>query len=583
MFFSSSPLSQGYYAKNGYNGKKGCRSFGNDITCCKKSPDFTVTSPRAECLHGQAGFCIDVDAEQCVGAVQAGYCPGPDSIKCCPSGKVVDTSDDKADDDGGGGDDDDAADLNLGATTTIAATIDEDGDNEVHSFDDDDDSNDTFDDDWGGDATTAAGAIAEEADDLFFDDDDGGDIGSVVTTTRHSATTTRTALTTTATTTTTTTSLTTTTVFDPANADCVEEEDACSLACQKANERNYTVVVPPIKRGKACVGATDCLPGVGGCPSTPAVIVTTGFPAPATTTTPSMAAPPTTTVATMVYATVSGTPNATHKTEGIDDGIRGGEKVVVRAPDADTTDTPDVTRGRMNGTDMPPCGAASVGGCVRAASRSSGGGVTRVGRGTHAAVVVGVLVVLGLVAAAAVYFYQKGATPNVTNAANLEEQIELETCNNHAHQQQDANAQYLVPVDLNPMYKSAETIHYQAASASTSDSSVVYAIPMEITHADRGAATGAGTSVRKDEKGYAVPVSSSQASAMHLPGGVKLDGDGYVYGSAARTASQPSSRAPVLHDSDGYVYDSTLQANTNRDSGHLRANISSNVGPDSEA
>ena len=61
---------------------------------------------------------------------------------------------------------------------------------------------------------------------------------------------------------------TTTTIFDPGNVDCVEEEDECTVACQRASDRNYAVRVLQELNGKVCSGPSDCQPGEGACPAT---------------------------------------------------------------------------------------------------------------------------------------------------------------------------------------------------------------------------------------------------------------------------------------------------------------------------
>lgn len=70
---------------------------------------------------------------------------------------------------------------------------------------------------------------------------------------------------TTKTSTTATTPTTATTMYDPGNVDCVEKEDDCTAACQRAADRNYAVRVLAAKLGKVCAGPTDCQPGEGTC------------------------------------------------------------------------------------------------------------------------------------------------------------------------------------------------------------------------------------------------------------------------------------------------------------------------------
>ena len=88
---------------------------------------------------------------------------------------------------------------------------------------------------------------------------------STITTTTSTITATTT---TTISATTTTASTTTTTIFDPGNVDCVEEEDECTAACQRASDRNYAVRVLQELNGKVCSGPSDCQPGEGACPAT---------------------------------------------------------------------------------------------------------------------------------------------------------------------------------------------------------------------------------------------------------------------------------------------------------------------------
>jgi hypothetical protein len=94
---------------------------------------------------------------------------------------------------------------------------------------------------------------------------------TATTSTTSTSNTTTTSSETTTTTTITTSTLTTTsttTIYDAGNVDCVEKEDACTAACQTAADRNYAVLTPVNKLGKACSGPTDCPPGEGGCPAT---------------------------------------------------------------------------------------------------------------------------------------------------------------------------------------------------------------------------------------------------------------------------------------------------------------------------
>ena len=89
---------------------------------------------------------------------------------------------------------------------------------------------------------------------------------STTTTSQTSATTTTSKSSTTTITTTTTTTITSTTIFDPGNVDCEETEDACTPACERASQRNYTVLAIQKKNGNRCVGPSDCQPGEGACP-----------------------------------------------------------------------------------------------------------------------------------------------------------------------------------------------------------------------------------------------------------------------------------------------------------------------------
>ena len=66
----------------------------------------------------------------------------------------------------------------------------------------------------------------------------------------------------------TTTMTTTTTIYDAANVDCSEQQADCTAACEQASQRDYKVLAQPEKKGKACIGATDCWPGDGQCPTT---------------------------------------------------------------------------------------------------------------------------------------------------------------------------------------------------------------------------------------------------------------------------------------------------------------------------
>lgn len=71
---------------------------------------------------------------------------------------------------------------------------------------------------------------------------------------------------------------------DAWHVDCVETQKQCTSACEKYNEREYTVVTPPNKNGKACVGPTDCVPGEDMCSTTTNATATTESITTATTT-----------------------------------------------------------------------------------------------------------------------------------------------------------------------------------------------------------------------------------------------------------------------------------------------------------
>lgn len=62
--------------------------------------------------------------------------------------------------------------------------------------------------------------------------------------------------------------MTTTTIYDRGNVDCIERQDDCTAACEAAGDRNYAVLAPTNKRGKAYRGPADCTPGDGACPTT---------------------------------------------------------------------------------------------------------------------------------------------------------------------------------------------------------------------------------------------------------------------------------------------------------------------------
>jgi hypothetical protein len=98
-----------------------------------------------------------------------------------------------------------------------------------------------------------------------------------ITITNTTTTTTSATATSTSVTSTTTSTTTTTTIADPESVDCVETQDECTLACEASGDRNYEEVTASVKTGKACVGPTDCQPGIGGCPTTTSTTTTTVF------------------------------------------------------------------------------------------------------------------------------------------------------------------------------------------------------------------------------------------------------------------------------------------------------------------
>lgn len=121
------------------------------------------------------------------------------------------------------------------------------------------------------------------------------------TTTATTTSTTSTTTTTTTTVTSTTTSASTTTTtrsYDPENVDCVESQDACTAECETSDQRNYQVEVPAVKNGRACVNATDCVPGEDKCPSTTITSTTSTLTTSTLTTTTSTTTTATTTTMT---------------------------------------------------------------------------------------------------------------------------------------------------------------------------------------------------------------------------------------------------------------------------------------------
>jgi hypothetical protein len=66
----------------------------------------------------------------------------------------------------------------------------------------------------------------------------------------------------------TTTTTTTTTIYDEDNVDCVEEQSPCTVLCELASARNYTLLTAAVKNGKVCENSTDCQAGEGKCPTT---------------------------------------------------------------------------------------------------------------------------------------------------------------------------------------------------------------------------------------------------------------------------------------------------------------------------
>eukprot|EP00729_Bicosta_minor_P005196 gene5196-9091_t len=73
---------------DGADVKSGFCSGANNIQCCPTGR-VKANDSRDSCSNGQAGFCIDTDAEECDGAdVKSGFCSGANNIKCCPTGRV---------------------------------------------------------------------------------------------------------------------------------------------------------------------------------------------------------------------------------------------------------------------------------------------------------------------------------------------------------------------------------------------------------------------------------------------------------------------------------------------------------------
>jgi len=129
------------------------------------------------------------------------------------------------------------------------------------------------------------------------------------TTTRTTITETTTTITT-ITTTTTGTTTTTTTIYDEGNVDCKETQDACTAACQEADDRNYKVSQKAVAKGKACTGPTDCKPGDGACPlptTTTTTTTTTTMTTVTTVTTAKTTSTKTATTVTTVTTTVAPT------------------------------------------------------------------------------------------------------------------------------------------------------------------------------------------------------------------------------------------------------------------------------------
>jgi hypothetical protein len=60
--------------------------------------------------------------------------------------------------------------------------------------------------------------------------------------------------------------------------DCIEEQSPCTAACEPATQRTYSLLTPAVKKGKACINATDCLPGDGACPTPSAITTSTAIP-----------------------------------------------------------------------------------------------------------------------------------------------------------------------------------------------------------------------------------------------------------------------------------------------------------------
>ena len=131
----------------------------------------------------------------------------------------------------------------------------------------------------------------------------GNSFWTTATTTTTSATTTSTTVTTTTSTTvtsTTTITATTTTIYNESNVDCVEEQDNCTTACERKEDRNYKVTREAMFKGRACRNASDCEPGDGECPTTSTTTPTT-----TTTTTVTTSTTSTTTTATTTTVTTT--------------------------------------------------------------------------------------------------------------------------------------------------------------------------------------------------------------------------------------------------------------------------------------
>jgi hypothetical protein len=84
----------------------------------------------------------------------------------------------------------------------------------------------------------------------------------------------------------------------------VEQQGKCTAACEPGAERSYEETTPTNKKGKVCVGPTDCQPGEDECPSTGTTVTSTTNAIPLPTSSKMV---PSDTVATPSTAAVYGT------------------------------------------------------------------------------------------------------------------------------------------------------------------------------------------------------------------------------------------------------------------------------------